>query len=246
MALTLNRLNREIATFKTNHAQLNTWLFGDPWEKNAKINIEYPMLFGMVKPSPIQGTSETFVIEFFVCDKPGVNKRGEIEALSDTKQIANDLLSYLAGEDFTDDLQIDKDETIQLSPFVESFDNNVCGWSFEVPIKIPFEWDLCSVPYTGSPATASDGAATIYDQNNNLQYTLYPGDMLILNDLTFVTEDYTVTGTTQSVAQTPVAIFGVYMNGQKLTITSDYTISGTTITFVNAMANDLISIVYAY
>jgi hypothetical protein len=204
------------------------------------------MLFGMVRSSPIQGTSETFVIEFFVVDKPGVNKRGEIEALSDTKQIANDVLSYLNGETFTDDFQIDQDETINMVPFVESFDNNCCGWSFEVPLKQPFEWDLCSVPYDGSPATLSDGTASIYDQNNNLRYSLYPGDMLILNDLTFVTEDYTVIGTTQTITQTPIAIFGVYMNGQKLTLTTDYTISGTTITFVNAMASDLISIVYAY
>lgn len=246
MALTLNRLNKEITTFQTNHKILKTWLFGDPWEKNAKFNIQYPMLFGMVRPSPIQGTSETFVIEFFVCDKPGVNKRGEIEALSDTKQIANDVLSYLNGETFTDDFQIDQNGTISMVPFVESFDNNCCGWSFELPLKQPFEWDLCSVPYSGSPATLSESTVEIYDQHGNLLYTLYPGQMLVVNDLTTETETYTVTGTSQAILHTPLVIYGVFMNGQRLTLTTDYTITGTTITFVNAMASDSISITYAY
>lgn len=218
MALTLNRLNKEITTFQQNHDLLNSWLFGDPWEKNAKFNIQYPMLFGMVRPSPIQGTSETFVIEFFVCDKPGVNKRGEIEALSDTKQIANDVLAYFAGETFVDDFQIDKQDTVNIVPFVESFDNNVCGWSFELPLKQPFEWDLCVVPYSGSPAELSDGAATIYDQNNNLRHTLYPGDMLILNDLTFKEEDYTISGSSLTSVETPAFVVGLFIEGQRATL----------------------------
>ena len=45
---------------------------------------------------------------------------------------------------------------------------------------------------------------------------------------------------------TPTFIYGVYYNGQYLTLTTDYTISGATITFVTTMASDSITVVYEY
>ena len=67
--LTLNRLIKEIETYKSNHDILKTWVFGDPWEPNAKHDIQYPLLFGMIQPSPISGTKEGFSILFTVCDR---------------------------------------------------------------------------------------------------------------------------------------------------------------------------------
>ncbi len=59
-------------------------------------------------------------------------------------------------------------------------------------------------------------------------------------------ETFTVTGTTQALSNTPSFIYGVYMNGQRLTLAIDYTITTNTITFTNAMASDSITVSYKY
>lgn len=174
--LTLNRLITEVETFQNNHDQLTlgSWIFGDPWEANAKHNIAYPLLFGMIQPSSTNGTKETFSISFTVCDREKTDKSNTTNVLSNTKQIANDLIVYFQqNQNFTDDFTID--EQVTFEPFVESFDDHCAGWTFTVNFNSPFEWNLCGVPYTGSPASLSDGTVTIYDQNNNLVTNLYPG-----------------------------------------------------------------------
>lgn len=60
----------------------------------------------------------------------------------------------------------------------------------------------------------------------------------------FLTNDQTVTGSTVTLPQTPTFIYGVYKNGQKLTLTTDYSVVANVITFVNVLAADLISVVY--
>lgn len=63
---------------------------------------------------------------------------------------------------------------------------------------------------------------------------------------TDIDETFTVTGTTQALGNTPLFVYGIYLNGQRLINTIDYTISGNTITFTNPLASDKISAVYKY
>lgn len=60
----------------------------------------------------------------------------------------------------------------------------------------------------------------------------------------FLTSDQTITGTTLTIPQTPVFIYGVYLNGQKLTLITDYSVVANVITFVNSLSADLVSVVY--
>lgn len=147
--LTLNRLITEIQTFVTNHDALNTFVFGDPWEQAAKSDIKYPLLFCMIEPSTVEGTSETFTLSVTICDLERTDKTNTVRILSDCKRYCNDFITYFAQANFTDDFQLD--ETLTFDPFVESFNDNCAGWTFLANFKQPFRWDLCSVPYTGAP-----------------------------------------------------------------------------------------------
>jgi hypothetical protein len=179
--LTLNRLITEVRTFQTNHDELNTWIFGDPWEAEAQHEVQYPLLFGMIQPSPISGSKETLSISFTICDREKTNKENTLNVLSVCKQIANDLVTYFRKEEFTDFFKIDED--IIFEPFVESFPDVCAGWTFTVNFNQPFDWNLCGVPYTGSPSSLSDGSVKVYDQDDNLLYTLYPGQTLTVEAL---------------------------------------------------------------
>jgi hypothetical protein len=58
--------------------------------------------------------------------------------------------------------------------------------------------------------------------------------------------DPSVTGTTFVLTNTPVFIYGVYVNGVFYTEATDYTVAGATITFLVALAGDLVTVVYTY
>lgn len=63
---------------------------------------------------------------------------------------------------------------------------------------------------------------------------------------TDVESNQTITGTSIVLPNTPTFIYGVFMNGQRLTTTTDYSITGATITLVNAASSDLFTITYKY
>ena len=61
------------------------------------------------------------------------------------------------------------------------------------------------------------------------------------------TEDtQTITGTSMVLPNTPVFIYGVYRNGVRLTLTTDYSIAVATITFVDTLAAESITVSYKY
>ena len=213
MALTLNNLVQKLEEFVTNHEILNSWYFNDPWDglKDGE-TVRYPMMFGRLKPSKIGENTDYTTFEIFVCDKVKKDKGNETEAASDTKQLAKDLLSYLQQTTFLnadgqrEPLRLKKD--VILDHFFESFDDEVTGCKFDLEIKTAFEWDICSVPITGAPV----------QPNLNM-----------LNSL----ENYTVTGSSQTIAHTP-ATGGMYLSfigGGYLTEGVGFVRTGTTITF---------------
>lgn len=61
------------------------------------------------------------------------------------------------------------------------------------------------------------------------------------------TEDTeSVTGTSMVLTNTPTFIYGVFLNGQRLTLTVDYTVLGATITFLVALDSDSVTVSYKY
>jgi len=63
---------------------------------------------------------------------------------------------------------------------------------------------------------------------------------------TDVENTQTITGTSIILPNTPNFIYGVFMNGQRLTLTVDYTISTNTITLTTAADSDSFTIIYKY
>ena len=174
MALTLNNLVSKLEEFVTNHEILNSWYFNDPWYglKDGE-SIQYPMMFGRLKPSRLGINTDFTTFEIFVCDRVKKDKLNETEAASNTKSLAKDLLSYLKQTQWTEFLNVKTDVTLE--HFFESFDDEVTGCKFDLEIKTAFEWDLCSVPITGAPSQPNYGNVTIVDQDGNTIATLTYG-----------------------------------------------------------------------
>ncbi len=69
---------------------------------------------------------------------------------------------------------------------------------------------------------------------------------IITGSSQFKDDSQTITGTTMTLTNTPTFVFGVYLNGQRLTVTTDYTIATVTVTFAEALVADKVSVVYKY
>ena len=80
---------------------------------------------------------------------------------------------------------------------------------------------------------------TSYDLSADRSWTISTGG-------TKTSNSQTITGTSMTLPNTPTFIYGVYRNGQYLTVTTDYTIATSTITFTDTLASDLITVVYEY
>jgi hypothetical protein len=95
-------------------------------------------------------------------------------------------------------------------------------------------------------ASTLDGTELVYVVQGTVSKKTTIADIYTLFLQSLSEENYTVTGTTQTILQTPVFIYGVFLNGQRLTVTTDYIVAGTTITFINALASDSVTVVYSY
>lgn len=70
---------------------------------------------------------------------------------------------------------------------------------------------------------------------------------LVISTAQYDEEAQTVTGATMTLIRTPTFVFGVYLNGQRLTKTTDYTVAANVVTFVSfTPAADYITVVFKY
>lgn len=238
--LTLIQLQNLINNIKQNHAVLSkgTYIFNEPWEWGAESAIKYPFLGVNLAQGQINGRVQTINFEMYFCDLVHKDTSNQWDVSSDMHKLALEIYSQLKYSlESTYDAMVNI--TATFDDFTEKFDDEVTGWMLKISVDQAFAWSVCDLPDSGANA----GKVNIYDQHNTLWYSLNPGAMLILNNLTFITETYTVTGTTQATAHTPVAVANVSINGQS---TSAYTLSGSTFTFNNALASDEVIITYAY
>jgi hypothetical protein len=180
--ITLEALILKFQEFVTNHQILNSWYFGNPYERLTDgQSIQYPMMFGMLQPSRLGAYNDKTVIRLYIADRVSKNKANAVNVISDTKLLAKDLLSYLKGTHWNEHLILNED--ITLNPFFESFDDEVDGWWFDIEIKTKFEWDLCSVPITGQPSQTNQYSSFIVDQDGNILATLVPGQTYTVEQL---------------------------------------------------------------
>lgn len=246
--LTLENLISKLKEFTTNHQILKSWYFGSQLNKLPDyLSIEYPMMFGTLKPSKLGPHTDRTVITLFISDRVLKDKSNELNVWSDCKQIAKDALTYLKKTSWLEPLIIT--EEIDLDFYTDADDDEVSGVSFDIELKTVFEWNLCSVPIAGAPIQPNNYASYITDTNGNILAILSPGEFYITTaNMTPTLETYTFTGDTQTTLHNALFVEGLYWGGQWQTPGVDYSYSGNTITCLNTgrYTGETLSIVYKY
>jgi len=127
----------------TKHKQIKSWRLEN---YGSFSNIEYPLLVGLIEPSPISTVKRGTVIQFWILDRVEKGLKNQIDCLSDTEQMGLDLLSYFKQTNFDDIGYLDVVQETSFNKVTEDGNDEVSGWYFTVTFNTIFEWDLCSIP----------------------------------------------------------------------------------------------------
>ena len=149
-------LNQIIVLFKDiadRHEQVKDFAAKQDFNIDADNAPKYPIL--VINPTPAilpktdNGfTSLTMAFDLQVIDLVNKDNNNELEVLSDTMQIINDIINELSTHpDYIEDgLEIVSDVTLE--PLRGAYDSDVDGWKTSIEIMQPNKRSYCSAPIT--------------------------------------------------------------------------------------------------
>jgi hypothetical protein len=149
---TLNQLIKVFEDFSENHGQVHSFGVGDIWEAGMSNSLQYPTVW--VQPTEsraIKGASGYAItntkFRVFILDRVKKDETNESEVLSDTTQIAHDLIKnidsnpvFLTGEGYTFN-----EEDIIMEYVTEKLKDEVSGVYLQMTFTTPFNQG-CSTP----------------------------------------------------------------------------------------------------
>lgn len=151
MIQTLNQHIKLFSDFATNHKQINSFGFGDPWEwynnlKQDNENLVYPAMFVTPGATSVTNGLHTREYTIFFCDLVRHAEQNENDALSDTELIALDFLAFMVKGDIGAQVS-SRDASLQ--PFTERGIDYLAGYEITITLRQQFEYEDCSIPMTG-------------------------------------------------------------------------------------------------
>jgi len=142
--LTINQIVNKLQEIQEEHAQLNDFRFGDPFEYGANNPIEYPFLGAALVPGSLEKRKQNIKLLLFVADLVNKDESNETEVLSDTQLILLDIYAQLW--EYLEENSIELAANATLSDFTERWDDEVSGWQTEITISQFYSRDTCQVP----------------------------------------------------------------------------------------------------
>lgn len=157
MAKSYIQVRDRIKAIATSHLQINTFGAGDLWEVATSGTVNYPMFWAVTQGSEIKRGEIGYKFQFVVMDLVEVGEGNEDDVLSDTHQILADVLAELKMGAYSD-IDMKLGDTFSTQSFTEKFDESVAGWSCDLTIWTPFNWDSCNIPgtFTGGGILETD------------------------------------------------------------------------------------------
>ena len=143
MNKTYNNVIDSLKSIGDKHLMIKKTESGDIWEMDLEKNTHYPLMF--INPTDVSANINTLTMNFriFIADLVMANEGNEQEVLSDTLQIALDVITLIREEQY-DGLYTDEDFTIE--PFTEEYDNALAGWTFTLPVTVENNYQTCNIP----------------------------------------------------------------------------------------------------
>lgn len=137
--MTLNQIIREIKTIAGGHGQVMNFMFGEVWNFLEQ-KTDHTSVLLTLNNARFNRAQMVFSFSLYVMDWVVQEGTNEQDVLSDTIRIARDIEAKMRQ------LDIDIPDEIQLTPFIESFEDILSGWKMDFDIATDYELDNCAAP----------------------------------------------------------------------------------------------------
>jgi len=147
MKITYNQIIEEFQTFATDHTQISEFANGDLWEvvqHNKLTDFKYPLMFVTDGAANLGEGFITNSFSILVMDKAVEEFENEVK--SDTLLTLLDCLAYF-DKLYTDNWKyVSIEKSGSAESFTERFDDTVTGWTININLKQPLQYDECQIP----------------------------------------------------------------------------------------------------
>lgn len=184
MKVTYNQIIETFQGFAEAHKQINEFGTGNLWEIVQQDSLlkqfHYPLLFVADSPVSVGDGIITSSFNVLVMDKANEGVV-ETEVKSDTLQILLDVVSYFEKLYAGDWKYVTIEKSGSIESFTERFDDTLTGWTINISLKQPLDYNECEIPYVGhtpsspscAPVTVTEGL-TITEIASGGSYTCTP------------------------------------------------------------------------
>lgn len=140
-----------LRTLSLSHVNVKQFTFGQLSDLDIETNKQYPVKYPLVMLIPRRADLDTggkveFSFALSVQDITNYDLDVEEDQLNTTFMILQDLLSRIRQTTW-DEVEVYLDVPVVCRPFVESFNNNLTGWSAEVVFQVKNPFNNCDAAF---------------------------------------------------------------------------------------------------
>ena len=140
--LTLNQILKKFEEIQTEHAQLNSFYFGD--YASIGSGLTYPIMGCDLLPGNLEKGIVTTKFAIFFADMVVDDTWNKNDILSDMQLVALDVYAQIWEYFERNGIELSKDTP--LGDFTERWDDSAFGWQMELTINQFYSRDTCQVP----------------------------------------------------------------------------------------------------
>lgn len=134
--------------FATNHPSLKgNYYYGEAGAHDDVAGLKKAnLMISELVSSSIGIKMESYRFKMFFMCPHQITDDKVLEMVSDLKKVANDFCIYFRQTKFSDNVTFTVDEVVVMNDFNRSWNNDWCGWTFEINVKQFLDWDKCGIP----------------------------------------------------------------------------------------------------
>tara|TARA_R110000868_G_scaffold95987_2_gene264039 strand:+ start:6341 stop:6781 length:441 start_codon:yes stop_codon:yes gene_type:complete len=142
--VTKNNIAKWFSDFASNHTQLKDYGYGDFSDISMERATTYPLMWVSPQPCSIDGNQISYSYTIAIADRCDKKRENAIEVESDTFQICLDILASANYPTNTPNWMLL--ETSTLTPFFETWKDEVEGHMVTVTLIVDFDYNECQIP----------------------------------------------------------------------------------------------------
>lgn len=141
---TLNQVLNILRTICNDHAQINSFVFGQISEISASEQEQYPLVWCDINDSQMSERIFIMNLSLYILDIQRVDNTNEIDVISDTLSIGRDLIAALNNPIYQDYFNVQFD--VNFGQIREGFPDVVDGWKLDLSLELMELNDRCQIP----------------------------------------------------------------------------------------------------